>query len=91
MCCIEGYIRSLFLAAAIIAPAVLVVEAKAQEVQVRIYDRHHHDYHNWEAHEDRVYGHYLVVHHRTYIVYSRQHHSVQDHYWSYRHSYPDRD
>jgi hypothetical protein len=33
----------------------------------------------------------LVVHHRTYVVYGRQHYSVQRHYWNYRHTYPDRD
>jgi hypothetical protein len=88
---IDRYIRSLLLAAAITAPALVVVEAKAQEVQVRIYDRDHHDYHNWDAHEDRAYRHYLVVHHRTYVEYSRQGHSVQRNYWNYRHTYPDRD
>jgi hypothetical protein len=88
---IDRYIRSLFLAAAIAAPALVVVEAKAQEVQVRIYDRDHHDYHNWDAREDRAYRHYLVEHHRTYVEYSKQHHRVQRDYWNYRHTYPDRD
>jgi hypothetical protein len=85
------YIRSIVLVAVIAAPAFVAVEGKAQEVQVRIYDRDHHDYHNWDAHEDRVYRHYLVEHHRGYVVYSKQHHSVQRHYWKYRHTYPDRD
>jgi hypothetical protein len=85
------FIRSLFLAAAIAAPALVVVQGKAQDVQVRIYDRDHHDYHNWDAHEDHTYRHYLVIHHRSYVVYTRQHHSVQRHYWNYRHTYPDRD
>ena len=39
----DRYIRSLLFAAAIAAPALVVVEAKAQEVQVRIYDGDHHD------------------------------------------------
>lgn len=88
---IDRYIRSILLAAVIAAPGLVVVEARAQEAQFRIYDRDHHDYHNWNAHEDRVYRHYLVVHHRVYVVYSKQHHDVQRHYWNYRHAYPDRD
>ncbi len=47
-------------------------------------------YHNWNAHEDRAYRHYLVVHHRSYVIYGKQHHKVQRHYWNYRHTYPDR-
>ena len=54
---IDRYIRSQLFAAAIAAPALVVVEAKAQEVQVRIYDGDHHDYHDWNAHEDRAYRH----------------------------------
>jgi hypothetical protein len=87
----DRFIRALFLAAVIAAPALVVVQAKAQEVQVRIYDRDHHDYHNWDAHEDRAYRHYLVIHHRSYVVYERQRHGVRRDYWNYRHTYPDRD
>jgi hypothetical protein len=28
---------------------------------------------------------------RSYREYIRQHHSVQRHYWNWRHSHPDRD
>ena len=90
---IDRYICSLFLAAAIAAPALLVAEATASEatVQVRVYDRDHRDYHYWNDHEERVYRHYLVVQHRSYREYHRQHYSVQRHYWNWRHSHPDRD
>jgi hypothetical protein len=90
---IDRYISSLFLAAAIAAPALVVAEAKAQEasVQVRVYDRDHRDYHNWDDHEDRAYRRYLVVQHRSYREYNRQHYRVQKHYWNWRHSHPDRD
>jgi hypothetical protein len=90
MCSIVNYTRSIFLVAAIATPGLLAVQAKAQEMQVRVYDRDHHDYHNWDAHEDRVYRHYLIEHHRTYVIYSKQHHDWQRHYWDYRHQYPDR-
>jgi hypothetical protein len=88
---LDCYIRSLFLAAAIAASGLVAVEAQSQEVQVRIYDRDHHDYHNWDAREDRAYRHYLTVHHRSYVIYDKQRHRVQRNYWNYRHTYPDRD
>src|SRR5271166_6257022 len=82
---IDRYIGSLFLAAVIVAPALVVTEAKAQEatVQVRVFDRDHRDCHNWDDREDRAY--------RSYREYNRQHDRVQRHYWNWRHSHPDRD
>ena len=90
---IDRYIGSLFLAAAIVAPALVMAEPKAQEasVQVRVYDRDHRDYHNWDDREDRAYKHYLAEQHRSYRTYQRQHYRVQRHYWNWRHSHPDRD
>jgi len=87
------YISLLFLAVAIAAPALVVAGAKAQEasVQVRVYDRDHRDYHNWDDHEDRAYRRYLVEQHRSYRTYQRQHYRTQRHYWNWRHSHPDRD
>jgi hypothetical protein len=81
------------LAAAIVAPALVVAEAKAQEaaVQVRVYDRDHRDYHNWDDREDRAYRRYLVERRRSYREYNRQQHKVQKHYWNWRHSHPDHD
>jgi hypothetical protein len=90
---IDRYISSLFLAAAIAAPALVVAEAKAQEhsVQVRVYDRDHRDYHSWDDREDRAYRRYLAEQHRSYREYHRQHYRTQRHYWNWRHSHPDRD
>jgi hypothetical protein len=90
---IHRTIGSLLLATAIAAPALVVTEAKAQEasVQVRVYDRDHRDYHNWDGREDQAYRGYLVEQHRTYRVYNRQSNRVQRHYWNWRHSHPDHD
>jgi hypothetical protein len=90
---IDRYINSLFLAAAIAAPVIVVANANAQEasVQVRVYDRDHHDYHNWNDREDRAYRHYLVEQHRAYLEYHKLHHDVQRNYWNWRHSHPDYD
>ena len=90
---INRYIGSLALAAAIVAPAVLVTAAKAQEgsVQVRVYDRDHRYYHNWDDREDRAYRGYLVQRHRDYRDYNGQNRRDQRNYWRWRHSHPDRD
>lgn len=88
---IHRYIGSLFLAAAIAAPAIVVAEASAQEVQLRVYDSHHRDYHNWDDREDHAYRSYLTENHREYREYNRQNHRQQRNYWSWRHSHPDHD
>jgi hypothetical protein len=87
------HIRSLFLAAAIAAPVAIMAHPRPQggSVQVRIYDRDHRDYHDWDDHEDRAYRRYLAAQHRTYREYHRQRRSVQRHYWNWRHSHPDHD
>jgi len=90
---IHRFIGTLFLAAAIVAPAAVVAEAKAQEagVQVRIYDRDHRDYHNWDDHEDRAYRRYLAERRREYVEYNGQNSRDQRNYWKWRHNHPDRD
>jgi hypothetical protein len=79
--------------AAIAAPTAIMAAPKPQDgsVQVRIYDRDHRDYHNWDDREDRAYRRYLVAQRRSYREYHRQHYRVQRHYWNWRHSHPDND
>ncbi len=90
---LNRYIGSLILAAAIAAPTTIMAAPKPQEasVQVRVYDRDHHDYHNWDDREDHAYRLYLTEQHKSYREYNRQHHRLQRHYWNWRHSHPDRD
>ena len=80
---LNRYLGSLILAAAVAIPAMVAGEAKAQEVSVRVYDRDHHDYHNWDAHEDVVCRRYLGENHRDYREYHHLSHQ------NYRHSHPD--
>jgi hypothetical protein len=87
--CINRTIGSFLLAAAIVAPAVVVAEAAAQEVSVRVYDSNHRDYHNWDDREDRAYRGYLTGRHRGYVEYNKQNHREQRNYWNWRHSHPD--
>jgi hypothetical protein len=90
---IDRYIYSLLLAAAIAAPTAIMAAPTPQDrsVQIRVYDRDHRDYHNWDDHEDRAYRGYLTEQHRGYREYHRQRAKVQRHYWNWRHDHPDHD
>jgi len=87
------YISSLFLAAALATPAAMMASPEPQNanVQVRVYDRDHKDYHNWNDNEDRAYRGYLTEQHQTYREYNKQNHKTQDSYWNWRHEHPDHD
>jgi hypothetical protein len=90
---INRYFSLLLLGTALAAPAAILAAPQPQDasVQVRVYDRDHRDYHNWDDREDRAYRRYLVVQHRGYRKYERQNYRVHRHYWQWRHSHPDND
>ena len=85
------YIASLFLVAALAAPVSMMAAPRPQVVgvQVRVYDRDHKDYHNWDDNEDRAYRGYLSDNHMTYRAYGKQSHKTQSGYWNWRHDHPD--
>jgi hypothetical protein len=83
------FVRALFLTAALAASGSALVAATPQEVSVRVYDSHHHDYHNWDDREDHAYRGYLVERHQDYRAYDKQNHREQANYWNWRHSHPD--
>ena len=85
------YMTLLLLAAALAAP-VAVVSApgpQAVGVQVRVYNRNHKDYHNWDDREESSYRRYLVEQHHSYREYAKQRRRTQDQYWNWRHRHPD--
>ena len=84
-------LSSLLLAAALGAP-VAVMAAPAQKdvgVQVRVYDTHHKDYHNWDDHENAAWGRFLAENHRKDHEYAKAKEKEQREYWNWRHSHPD--
>jgi hypothetical protein len=85
------FIASLFLTAALVAPASIIAAPAPQAVglQIRVYDRDHKDYHNWDDREDRAYRAYLVEQHRSYRAYGKQSRRSQRDYWNYRHGHQD--
>jgi hypothetical protein len=92
------FFSSLFLTAALGAPAVMMAAATPQddknhderhENHKRYYDKAHKDYHNWDANEDRSYQRYQEQHHekRAFVELSARQQTV---YWGWRHNNPDR-
>jgi hypothetical protein len=88
---INRYINTIILAAAVAAPVVIMAAPRPQEVQLRVYDRNHRDYHNWDDRENNAYRGYLVTRHKTYREYNTQNNREQNRYWNWRHSHPDHD
>jgi hypothetical protein len=86
-------LSGLFLTAALAVSGPIVAAAAAQEehVQIRVYDSHHHDYHNWDDREDRAYRGYSEGRHESYVAYEHRNHRYQKNYWKWRHNHPDRD
>lgn len=87
------YISSLVLAAALAAPVAIVAAPRPQDasVQVRVYDRDHKDYHNWDDHENRQWGIYLNNNHRKSYEFSKANKREQANYWKWRYENPDHD
>ena len=83
------FLSSLFLGAALIAPMAIVANAAPQGISVRVYDRDHKDYHDWDANEDRVYRHWLEEKHEAYREYNRLNAKRQREYWEWRHNHED--
>ena len=83
------YVASLFLTAALAAPVSMMAAPAPQAVQVRVYDRDHHDYHNWDDHERHAWGVSLSDNHRHDHEYAHANRREQRGYWNWRHSHPD--
>jgi len=82
-------IVSLCLTAALTAPMAVVVSAQDASVQVRVYDRDHKDYHNWDEHEQSAWGRFLAEKHRKDHEWAKADKKEQSEYWNWRHSHPD--
>ena len=85
------FISSIFLGTALIAPMAITAKAAPQAVSVRIYDRNHKDYHNWDDREERSYQTFRVEHPRYQVSYKKAKRNQQSEYWAWRHSHPDHD
>lgn len=59
----------------------------------RVYDRVHHDYHNWTPDEDRSYRQWYgeTYNGKAYRDYNKVNRKNQEAYWKWRHEHGDRD
>lgn len=87
------FISSLLLAAVLAAPVVIMAAPVPGDdsVQVRVYDRDHKDYHNWDDHENQSWGVYLNDNHKKPHEFKKSNKKEQSNYWNWRHSHPDKD
>jgi proteasome lid subunit RPN8/RPN11 len=84
------YISTLFLAAALATPvAILAAEPQNASLQVRVYDRDHKDYHNWDDNEARSYTTFRADHPKYNATFTKTNRKQQSDYWGWRHSHPD--
>lgn len=83
-------ISSLIVTAVLATPVAILAAPAPQSVQLRVFDRDHKDYHNWNDREDQAYRGYLTDQHQKYRVYNKQNRKTQTQYWNWRHSNPDR-
>ncbi len=86
------YIASLFLTAALAAPVSIMAVPVPQEAsaQVRVYDKDHKDYHNWDDNENRAWGQFLSENHKKPHEFSKANKKEQSQYWNWRHAHPDK-
>jgi hypothetical protein len=85
------FLSSILLGAALIAPMAITANAAPQGITVRVYDRNHKDYHNWDDREERSYQTFRVEHPKYHVQYRKSRRSQQNEYWTWRHAHPDRD
>jgi len=87
------YVVSLFLTAAIAAPAAIMAVPVPQQAsaQVRVYDKDHKDYHDWNQNENHAWGQYQTDNHQKHSEFSKANKKEQSQYWNWRHAHPDKD
>ncbi len=86
---IRFYFPALVLTAVLAAPAAMMAAPVPQEVQVKVYDKDHKDYHNWDDKENEAWGRYLTEKHHKSYEFSKANKKEQADYWNWRHSHPD--
>jgi hypothetical protein len=86
-----AYIASLFLAAAFVVPASIMAVPVPQKasVQIRVYDKDHKDYHNWDDNENHAWGQFQTENHKKPQDFKKAKKTEQSQYWNWRHDHQD--
>jgi len=80
---------ALLLSTALVGPMATQTSAKPQGVSVRIYDRPHRDYHDWDDRETRYYERWRREHRGFAVEFRRNNRRRQEEYWRWRHDHWD--
>jgi hypothetical protein len=88
----KRFFGSLILTVALIAPVSVIAAPNPQSasLQVRVYDRNHKDYHNWDDNENQAWGRFEVENKTKPHQYSKSSRKEQSQYWNWRHDNPDK-
>ena len=89
----HNYLISICLAGALATPFAVTAAPAGQDanVQVRVYDSGHKDYHTWDDRENKAWGVYLSENHKKTHEFSKASKKEQADYWNWRHAHPDTD
>jgi hypothetical protein len=85
------YIALLFLTAVLAAPVSIIAVPVPQKasVQIRVYDKDHKDYHNWDDNENQAWGRFQTENHKQPHDFKKAKKSEQSQYWNWRHDHQD--
>jgi hypothetical protein len=84
---LKSVFSAVFLTAGLIAPIAITATAAPQGVSIRVYDRDHKDYHNWNDDENRRYEEYRRDHSKFSLTFTKNSHERQREYWKWRHEH----
>ena len=83
-------IAAVILGSALVAPLASSTIAKPQVgVSIRVYDRDHKDYHDWDDREARRYERWRHDHPEFKIEFRKNNRERQREYWRWRHEHSD--
>jgi len=89
------YIASLFLTAALVAPVSIMAASGLQDRetkdQVRVYDKDHNDFHDWNDNEKKAWERYHTEKHIAHHEFSNADEKERADYWNWRHAHPDKE
>jgi hypothetical protein len=57
---------------------------------VKVYDKDHKEYHNWDDNENQAWGRFLTENKSKPHEYSKASSKEQSQYWNWRHANPDK-
>jgi hypothetical protein len=80
---------TIFLGAALMAPAMAVAQLQVEVGPHRYYDRDHRDWHNWDDHEVYAYRAWNTERNHPYVEWNTLNRRDQRNYWRWRHQHSD--